>query len=91
MDERWLRNEAIETVILVSKTHFTVQTRVKKRDFRLLPFLLIKKLNTSCRCCFFVSVKVMERKWDKHKFNFDSVPSAFLALFSSSTGEGWPL
>ncbi|XP_074617783.1 voltage-dependent L-type calcium channel subunit alpha-1D-like isoform X1 [Acropora palmata] len=35
--------------------------------------------------------KVMERKWDKHKFNFDSVPSAFLALFSSSTGEGWPL
>ncbi|XP_068707283.1 voltage-dependent calcium channel type A subunit alpha-1-like isoform X2 [Montipora foliosa] len=35
--------------------------------------------------------KVKNRTWDEHKFNFDNVPSAFLALFSSSTGEGWPL
>ncbi|XP_073235068.1 voltage-dependent L-type calcium channel subunit alpha-1D-like [Porites lutea] len=34
--------------------------------------------------------KVVPRKWEKHKFNFDNVAHAFLALFSSSTGEGWP-
>ncbi|PFX33508.1 Voltage-dependent calcium channel type A subunit alpha-1 [Stylophora pistillata] len=34
--------------------------------------------------------KVTQRNWTKHKFHFDNVPNAMLALFSSSTGEGWP-
>ncbi|XP_078367100.1 voltage-dependent L-type calcium channel subunit alpha-1D-like isoform X2 [Oculina patagonica] len=34
--------------------------------------------------------EVLPRLWQKHKFNFDNVPHAMLALFSSSTGEGWP-
>ncbi|XP_058941350.2 voltage-dependent calcium channel type A subunit alpha-1 isoform X1 [Pocillopora verrucosa] len=34
--------------------------------------------------------EVSPREWMKHKFHFDNVPNAMLALFSSSTGEGWP-
>jgi len=38
----------------------------------------------------FLYLQVKDREWKKHKFNFDNVPHAMLALFSSSTGEGWP-
>ena len=31
-----------------------------------------------------------DRSWSKHQYNFDNVLYAMLALFTSSTGEGWP-
>ncbi|KAK2555559.1 Voltage-dependent calcium channel type A subunit alpha-1 [Acropora cervicornis] len=34
--------------------------------------------------------KAKDRSWGKHEYNFDNVLYAMLALFTSSTGEGWP-
>ena len=55
------------------------------RSYFSLKFVFIK--NGSC---YVLYLQVKDREWKKHKFNFDNVPHAMLALFSSSTGEGWP-
>ncbi|KAK3748061.1 hypothetical protein QZH41_004204 [Actinostola sp. cb2023] len=44
-------------------------------------------LSISC----YVYLQVVKREWKKWDFTFDSVPYAMLTLFSSSTGEGWPI
>ncbi|XP_066923067.1 muscle calcium channel subunit alpha-1-like isoform X2 [Clytia hemisphaerica] len=34
--------------------------------------------------------EVKERKWTRQRFHFDNIYEAFLTLYISSTGEGWP-
>ncbi|XP_027058824.1 voltage-dependent N-type calcium channel subunit alpha-1B-like [Pocillopora damicornis] len=36
------------------------------------------------------NVEVKDRTWELQDYNFDNVINAMLALFTSSTGEGWP-
>lgn len=38
--------------------------------------------------CFVLQLK--ERQWTGQDYDFDNVFNAMLALFTSSTGEGWP-
>lgn len=35
-------------------------------------------------------LQAKDRSWSKQEYNFDNVLYAMLALFTSSTGEGWP-
>ena len=38
--------------------------------------------------CFVLQLK--DRQWGGQDYDFDNVFNAMLALFTSSTGEGWP-
>ena len=35
-------------------------------------------------------IHIESRRWEKNNFNFDDVKNAMLALYTTSTFEGWP-